>query len=508
MKSLLCLLVASSLVLLAGTVAGQKALVQPPTPTYDEHLVQANALFKKEDLNGALLQVQAAAKLDPKRYEAPATAALILHRAKRPAEARAALEEALQLAPADKKEKVQAIAKVLGDPAAKPDSAGITPPPATEPAQLTGAARRQFNTLLLIVEEADKAASADERKKLLREFLDKSAAFVKEQPGQSPVWTLRAVAALELNQPKVGWEAGQQLVKLGADNSSDAKVQKVLAMLDRKGWLGEKVPEVLASATAERPLVNSLGMKFVPVPGTKVLASIWETRVGDFTAFVAATGYDATEGMFSFGEGGWKQRGHTWKKPGFDQTPDHPVCGVNWGDANKFCEWLTKTEREAGLIGRDDEYRLPTDQEWSSLVGSDKYPWGNDWPPRTGAGNYADAGSDLSSKIENYRDGYNRTAPVGSFNPNRIGLYDLGGNVWEWCWDWYRKDLNSEELRKEIPALNDDGEGAKYRVLRGASWFNDGAVYLSSSCRHWSNPGGRYDYYGFRCVLVVGGGVR
>ena len=148
MKSFLCLLVASSLVLLAGTVAGQKALVQPPTPTYDEHLVQANALFKKGELAGALAQVQAAAKLDPKRFEAPATAALILHAAKKPAEARAALAEALQLAPADKKDKVQAIAKVIGDPAAKPAPAGTTTPPATEPAQLTGAARRSNRSRL------------------------------------------------------------------------------------------------------------------------------------------------------------------------------------------------------------------------------------------------------------------------------------------------------------------------------------------------------------------------
>ena len=208
--------------------------------TYDEHLMEANALFKKEDLNGALLQVQAAAKLDPKRYEAPATAALILHRAKRPAEARAALEEALQLVPADKKEKVQAIAKVIGDPAAKPDPAGTTTPPATEPAKLTGAARRQLDTLMVIIEEADKAKTEDERKKVLREFMAKSADFVVENPTHLGVWVLRAIAALEVDYPGEGWLAGRRLKELGADESDDPKVRKVMAQLDRKEWLGKE----------------------------------------------------------------------------------------------------------------------------------------------------------------------------------------------------------------------------------------------------------------------------
>ena len=296
--------------------------------------------------------------------------------------------------------------------------------------------------------------------------------------------------------------------KLGADNSTDAKVQKVMAMMDRKGWLGKEAPSPFKSASRETPFENSLGMKFVPVPGTKVLACIWETRVKDFTAFAEASGHNATEGMWSIGSDGWKQRGDTWRSPGFEQTPEHPVCGVNWSDAGKFCDWLTDKERKAGQVSANDAYRLPTDEEWSAMVGSDTYPWGNQWPPSYGAGNYADSSSDVNPKIENYRDGFNRTAPVGSFNANRLGIYDLGGNLWEWCGDWYRKDMNSEATRNELTFLNDDGGGAKYRVVRGASWGLGARVRLTSSCRGRNDPVNRFDIYGFRCVLVLGGGGR
>lgn len=232
---------------------------------------------------------------------------------------------------------------------------------------------------------------------------------------------------------------------------------------------------------------NSLGMKFVKVPGTDVLFCVWETRVQDYEAFAKAT---STQ----------------WSKPGFEQGPTHPAVEVSWDDAKAFCAWLTKKERAEGKISTSQFYRLPTDEEWSWAVGigdresgstpNDKnaklkgvFPWGTQWPPPGGAGNYADLTAKMkyrdSTVIESYDDDFAETAPVGSFTPNHLGLYDLGGNVWEWCEDWY------------------DG-GQKSRVLRGGSWLNGGPVFLLSSHRRYAAPDYRYGIYGFRCVLVGG----
>ena len=228
--------------------------------------------------------------------------------------------------------------------------------------------------------------------------------------------------------------------------------------------------------TLEGSYENSLGMKLVPVPGTRVLFSVWDTRVKDYEAYAAAAA------------GG----DNSWKSPGFEQGPTHPVVKVSWDDAQAYCRWLTEKERKAGLISAEQSYRLPTDAEWSMAVGLDEpsvgtpkekdwkvkdvYPWGTQWPPPRGAGNYRE-----SLKVDDFPN----TSPVGSFSANRHGLYDMGGNAMQWCEDWYDADQKS-------------------RVLRGASWDDFNPVYLLSSCRLGRTPDLRYSDVGFRCVMVVG----
>ena len=231
--------------------------------------------------------------------------------------------------------------------------------------------------------------------------------------------------------------------------------------------------------TPPKAFTNTLGMKFVPVKGTDVQFSIWETRVKDYAAYAAANAeVDAS-----------------WKIPGFTQADTHPEVNVNWEDANAFCAWLTKKEMAEGKIKAGQKYRLPTDAEWSVAVGlgkekgntpeaksrgiKDVYPWGKEWPPPVGAGNYAER-----LKVDKFE----YTAPVGSFASNKDGLHDLGGNVWEWCEDWY------------------DPAAQKYRMLRGASWGGGNPDDLLSSYRFSNAPGLRYDHFGFRCVLVGGSG--
>ncbi len=247
------------------------------------------------------------------------------------------------------------------------------------------------------------------------------------------------------------------------------------------------------AATKDVPWSNSLGMAFVPVPKTKVLFCIWETRVKDFDVFARASGYHATNGMHPRRSDSSNDRGDTWKSPGFTQGEAHPVVNVSWGDAQAFCRWLTERERKAGMIGASDQYRLPTDAEWSRAVGigdlegngtpkekngkiKGAYPWGKQWPPPAGAGNYAQP-----MNVDDFKN----TTPAGSFKPNQLGIYDLGGNVWEWCEDYF------------------DGQSG-WRVLRGASWHNGGPDYLLSSCRNCNIPDYRVNRCGFRVVLVVG----
>jgi len=262
-------------------------------------------------------------------------------------------------------------------------------------------------------------------------------------------------------------------------------------------------------ANEAESFVNSLGMKFVAVPGVKARVCIWETRVIDFEAFVNATGYDATEGGRTLASEGWGARGGSWKSPGFAQTPEQPVCCVNWEDAKAFCKWLTEREHAEGRLSKGQKYRLPTDAEWSVAVGlppercgtpkykdeniRDMYPWGTQWPPPVGAGNYAgeevEMAPDTPSSwegLKGYREGYARTSPVGSFSPNRFGLYDMGGNLWEFCEDAY------------------DAHSAS-RTLRGASWCISLQTSMLSSCRYEGVPGVRSSGNGFRCVLAHGG---
>jgi formylglycine-generating enzyme required for sulfatase activity len=236
-------------------------------------------------------------------------------------------------------------------------------------------------------------------------------------------------------------------------------------------------------AMAGPGFVNSLGMKFVPVGDA--LFSVWQTRVKDFEAFA---------------EGPPAIKSTGWRDPGFKQGPEHPAVNVTWDEARLFCKWLTTRERKKGLIGPDQEYRLPTDREWSTAVGlgeepgptpeardmgvSDVYPWGIQWPPPAGAGNYTgeETGSDVA--IKGYNDAFPWTSPVGSFPPNKYGIYDMGGNVWQWVMD------------------NWNGE-SRDKVLRGASWYN-GALPLSllSSCRVHAAPDSSTDNYGFRVIIA------
>jgi hypothetical protein len=198
---------------------------------------------------------------------------------------------------------------------------------------------------------------------------------------------------------------------------------------------------------------------------------IWETRVQDFTAYLRGS-----------------------KQPAPAVPTDkllYPAASVSWNDASAFCHWLTESERAAGKLGPTDRYRLPKDKEWDAAVGGLIYPWGDKWPK---AENAANLGGYKPTTGEH-------TQPVGSYPPNALGIYDLGGNVFEWCQDWYDRDLNSRDLRKEFDRLGNDGGGSRYRVLRGASWLFFDPFNLQNAYRYFNLPETRGSLYGFRVVL-------
>ena len=229
-------------------------------------------------------------------------------------------------------------------------------------------------------------------------------------------------------------------------------------------------------ATKEKPFINSLGMRFVPVKvvGDKgvektVLFSTWETRNKDLLQYYRHTGW-----------------GRMWETLQGDMTC--PSGKITWQKARQFCDWLSKQENR--------RYRLPTDHEWSCAVGIghlekasaspkakdagvNAVPWAGGLENANGKGNFSSMAR---------MDTFDTAAPVGSFPPNQVGLYDMAGNLWEWCEDAY----DPANSGPEAP-----------HVLRGASYENFGGMLLSS--RRGSLPHSSYEAedVGFRCVLEV-----
>lgn len=237
----------------------------------------------------------------------------------------------------------------------------------------------------------------------------------------------------------------------------------------------------LTDAKRDRPFVNSLGMRFVPVSGSRVLFSVWETRVADFQAFVRASG-------------------HRWDPgPNPAAGPDLPVSFVSWQDATDFCRWLSGKE---GL-----RYRLPTDKEWGVAVGRDAFPWGEGFPPPPGAANLSGQESGLKHFIRNWRDNHRGPAPVGSYGENKFGIHDLGGNLREWCDDWYDGAIYREHLSAtKGDKFSEDAErsvkkGDVWRVVRGGAWTACIRDQVASGRRDGMKPDESNHFTGFRCVL-------
>lgn len=273
------------------------------------------------------------------------------------------------------------------------------------------------------------------------------------------------LGSFELQLFKPGYEVATAMGELGGTEAQDL----VIALeRDESAVFGEK-------------WTNSLGMVMVPV-GELLVAST-ETPSRSYLAFLSDRG--------------------VFLDPAAASGLNFPAVDVGYDDAAAFCEWLTERERALDRIRPWQRYRLPTDLEWSrfaglagedpgatpaqrSRTGDGAFPWGPQWPPPPGAGNFADlsaTGYFGGSIIEGYTDGFETTAPVGSFGPSPQGLYDLAGNAWEWVADLY------------------SGGSDGLRVVRGGGWNSADRELLAAAYRNPVPSGAREAFYGFRYVL-------
>jgi len=179
---------------------------------------------------------------------------------------------------------------------------------------------------------------------------------------------------------------------------------------------------------------NSIGMTML-----KISPALWAGK------------YDVTQEEY---------RKVTGSNPSRFHGDRNPVDSVSWNDAMAFCRKLTEEERKADMLPEDFVYTLPTQAQWESFVG----------------------GAELNDAVTSQNTSRSGTAPVGSLGANSLGLYDIRGNVWQWCLDPQDKP---------------------FRVLRGGSWETSIEVNLRPEFRYYSNgPDERKNTFGFRCVLV------
>lgn len=318
---------------------------------------------------------------------------------------------------------------------------------------------------------------------------DKSPPSVHNWPKDRPSPAIAPFTVEEAKQHQEAW-AKHLGVPVEMVNSIGMKFRVIPPGEFLMGSSQEEIVKLMEEAKVQGAAAWSV--KLMPNEGpqhnvtlTKPFAlGIHEVTRGQFRQFVEAKGYktDAEKdgkGGNGYKDGQWVQAPQfRWNTNlGFEtkQTDDHPVVNVSWYDAVAFCDWLSEQE---GVT-----YKLPTEAEWEFACRAGK----------RGLYSFGDDESKLADNAWYANQGGLNTKSVGQKVPNPLGLFDLHGNVWEWCDDGFGPYYAAH-------AIDPAGRyNATYRVLRGGAFFYP-AVVVRSAFRLAHNPEYRNAKYGFRCV--------
>ena len=258
--------------------------------------------------------------------------------------------------------------------------------------------------------------------------------------------------------------------------STEAEVAKLLEQAkatNQPSWYIERLP---AEAPKHRVRITK-----------PFWLGVHEVTRGQFRRFVDERGYKTEaerdgKGGYGLIDGQWKQDPRfVWNRDlGFEQADDHPVVNVTWNDVTAFCAWLSEKEGEKS--------HLPSEAQW-------------EYACRAGTTTTWYSGDDEGALKEHAWFSFNaerKSHPVGQKSPNAWGLYDMHGNVWEWCQDWWGDRYYATSPMDDPPGAS----GGSHRVYRGGGWDYD-ASRGRASYRAWDDPGCRAENHGFRLAMSL-----
>ncbi len=239
-------------------------------------------------------------------------------------------------------------------------------------------------------------------------------------------------------------------------------------------------PITTAAPNVAQDFVSSMALEMVRLPGGEFLMGSEEYDDEKPIHRVKLSPFHI--GKYPVTQAQWKAQ-MSDNNPSRFKGDDHPVENVSWEMAMEFCEKLSKATGKT--------YRLPTEAEWEYAARAEstgKYCFGND--------------EKLLSQYAWYHENSGgKTHPVGQLKPNAFGLFDMHGNVWEWCADWYSGSYYAECERQGIVTDPQGPATGSLRVIRGGGWILY-AVGCRSAYRFWRAPGGRLGNVGVRLVRV------